>query len=66
MSGARTRVKIEKKKDEKRYVAVKTVWQDSEATDLLQQGWTLLHGGIAHATSDGYQAKSCYVLGLQK
>ncbi len=61
----RQRVKIDDKKVEIKFVEVKAVWEATEANFLLQKGWTLLFGGVAHQTSDGYQAKSLFILGLQ-
>jgi len=43
--------------------AVKTVWSEDEANDLLSKGWMLLHGGIAHRDGGGFQAKPVFVLG---
>lgn len=42
---------------------VKTVWSDEEANALFEQGWSLLHGGVAHKDNMGYRAKPFYVMG---
>lgn len=43
---------------------VKTTWNEKEANELLASGkWQLLHGGLAHMDSAGFQAKPCFVLG---
>ncbi len=43
---------------------VRTVWVDEEANALLDtKQWILLHSGVAHRDSGGFQAKVCHVLG---
>ncbi len=49
--------------DESTVSAIKTVWSDEEANALLAEGWILLHGGVAHRDSGGFQAKPVFVLG---
>lgn len=57
------RIKI-KTDPEKEVIEVKSVWDEATANTLLAtRKWKLLHGGVAHADSMGYQAKPCWVLG---
>ena len=39
-----------------------TVWSHEETNDLIQQGWIVMHAGVAHYTMTGHQAKPCFVL----
>ena len=59
-----TKVKIETEKCEglKALREVKTIWDDAVATQMLQEGWTLMHAGCAHKDAMGYNAKAVFVL----
>ena len=41
---------------------VKLVRTDTEANELLSQGWHLMNTGVSHIDSGGYQAKPHYIL----
>lgn len=60
-----TRIKINTTPaPDKEVIEVKTVWNETEANALLiTRRWKLLHGGVAHADSMGFQVKPCWVLG---
>jgi len=45
---------------------VRAVWDQDEANLLLKNGWTLLHGCVAHKDGMGYQAKPCWLMGKLK
>jgi hydrogenase maturation factor len=46
---------------------VKTIWDDSEANQLLLTGkWILMHAGCAHRDIGGFQAKPVYILARVK
>ncbi len=47
---------------ERKVKEVKTVWDETEANQLLKSGWELMHAGIAHQDSCGYQARNIFVL----
>lgn len=57
------RRKVTVESDEFSIGEVKTVWSDQEVNELLAQGWIMLHGGVAHKDTAGYQAKPVFVLG---
>ena len=41
---------------------VKIVRTDTEANELLSQGWQLMNVGVSHIDLAGYQAKPHYIL----
>ena len=45
---------------------VKLVRTDTEANELLSQGWQLMNAGVSHVDSTGYQAKAHYILARTK
>ena len=46
---------------------VRTVYAQAEANKLLSGGkWTLLHGGVSHRDTTGYQAVPTFIMGRIK
>ena len=42
---------------------VRTVWEDTEANDLITSGeWIVMHAGCAHRDNMGFQAKPVYIM----
>ena len=45
-------------------IEIRSCWDEKEANELLStKKWKLLHGGVAHKDTLGYQARPCFVLG---
>lgn len=63
--GTRAKAKVDAKQNSQRPSAVKRVhstFDETEANNMLANGWALMHAGVAHADLTGYQARPCYVL----
>ena len=59
-----TRISIEPNSRE--LEQIKTVHSDSEANELLKQGWKYLWSGATHIDNMGFNAKPTITLGLLK
>lgn len=42
---------------------VKVTHNQDEANELLADGWVLLHGGVSHLDTAGFNVKPVFVLG---
>lgn len=60
---ARVKIEREHKKQTPEVREVRTTHDPDEANRLLASGWNLLHGGIGHVDSLGYNVKPTFVLG---
>jgi len=49
-------------KNYKDIIEVRTVRTDTEANELLKQGWLLISSGARHEDSTGFQSKTYFTL----
>lgn len=45
------------------YSEVKTVHSDEECNALVKKGWRILDVGRVHIDANGYNSKTCFILG---
>lgn len=61
----RAKAKVDAKPNAQKAPSVSKVhstFDETEANNLIANGWSLMHAGVAHVDHTGYQAKPCYVL----
>ena len=56
------KVQVSGKLQDQKIVEVKTVVSDEDANILFSKGWILLHGGVAHIDTQGFNTKPHFIM----